>query len=97
MSSGEAPAGTDGAEEQELYYSVEQVARRLKVSTRWLADQCRAELVEHVYIARKRKFTPAQVEKLLSTHTVEPVDFADRNRSYERAARRVQRDRSRRR
>ncbi|MEU4244012.1 helix-turn-helix domain-containing protein [Actinoplanes sp. NPDC026619] len=88
------PVDTD---EEELYFSVEQVARQLKVSARWLADQCREGRVEHVHIARKRKFTRAQVQKLLDTHTVQPAKVADQERGYERAVRRVQRDRAQRR
>jgi hypothetical protein len=82
--------------EQALYFSVEEVARRLNVSPRWLADQCRDGRVEHVHLARKRKFTPAQVEKLLATHTVKPAEVEARERGYERAVRRVQRDRAQR-
>jgi hypothetical protein len=87
-------ARTGGDGEEVLYFSVEQVARRLKVSARWLADQCRDGRVEHIHLARKRKFTPQQVRKLLETHTVQPADVAERERGYERAVRRVRRERA---
>jgi|SRR6266496_3085791 len=87
------PRTTETAEE-ELYFSVEQVAKRLKVSARWLADQCRDGRVEHVHLARKRKFTPEQVQKLLDSHTVQPAEVEERERGYERAVQRVRRERA---
>ncbi|WP_125811493.1 helix-turn-helix domain-containing protein [Actinoplanes sp. ATCC 53533] len=74
---------------QTLYYTVGQVAKMLGVSPRWLADRCRAEEVDHVYMARKRKFTPAQVEKVLKQYTVEGPDFEAERREQERIARRA--------
>lgn len=47
--------------------------RLLKMSARWLADQCRAEKVEHVHLARQRRFTPAQIQALVARRTVRPV------------------------
>jgi hypothetical protein len=81
-----------GQDEEPLYYSVAEVAQRLNVSKRWLEDQCRSELVEHVHMARKRKFTPAQVKKLLEKHTVTPPKMQTRDRSMARIARRVERE-----
>jgi len=52
---------------------VDEVAEQLRVSPRWLADQCRAEPVEHVHLARRRLFTARQVEALVASHTVRPV------------------------
>lgn len=52
------------------YYTVAEVARRFGVSARWLADECRAGRVEHVYIARKRRFTEDQVARLAQHNTV---------------------------
>ncbi|HEX8510656.1 MAG TPA: helix-turn-helix domain-containing protein [Propionibacteriaceae bacterium] len=86
---------TNDSQDEELYYSIDQVAKRLKVSPRWLADQCREGLVEHVHLARKRKFTPEQVQLLLAKHTVRPVDVEERNRALERQIRRVREERSR--
>jgi hypothetical protein len=77
----------------EVYYSVDEVAARLKVSPRWLADQCREGLVEHVHLARKRKFTPAQVELLLDKHTVRPADVEARDKALARTVRKVQKKR----
>lgn len=66
--------------EEILTYDIKEVARRIRVSARWLADECRAGRVEHVHIARKRRFTAAQVEALLAKKTVKateaPVDTA---------------------
>ncbi|WP_045740251.1 helix-turn-helix domain-containing protein [Actinoplanes rectilineatus] len=87
----QAPSQND---EQDLYYSVEQVARRLRVSARWLADQCRDGHVEHVHLARKRKFTPEQVQKLLDSHTVKPAEVREQERGHERAVQRVRRERA---
>ncbi|WP_203820536.1 hypothetical protein [Paractinoplanes ferrugineus] len=81
--------------DQDLYFSVEQVAAKLKVSARWLADQCRDGRVEHVHLARKRKFTPAQVQKLLDSHTVKPAEVREQERGHERAVQRVLRERAR--
>ncbi|GAA2470645.1 hypothetical protein Ahu01nite_080040 [Winogradskya humida] len=57
-----------------LYYTVGQVSAMDGVSYRWLADRCRAGEVGHVYMARQRKFTAAQVEKVLQQYTVEGAD-----------------------
>lgn len=81
-------------DKHDLYYSVEQVARRLRVSARWLADQCRDGQVEHVHLARKRKFTPEQVQKLLDSHTVKPTEVREQERGHERAVQRVRRERA---
>jgi excisionase family DNA binding protein len=56
----------------EDFYTIEEVARRLRVSARWLADECRAERVEHVHIARQRRFTKQQVDALIAGRTVVP-------------------------
>jgi len=80
---------------QTLYYTVGQVAKMLGVSSRWLADRCRAEEVDHVYMARKRKFTPAQVEKVLAQYTVEGPDREAEQKELERIARKAQAARAR--
>ena len=71
-------SATTGAEQQasaapggKVYYSIKEVASKLGVSERWLADQCRKGFVEHVHLARKRRFTPGQLDKLLRTHTIQ--------------------------
>lgn len=61
-----------GAVDADRLLRVEEVARRLGVSARWLADQCRAERVEHVHVARQRRFTMAQFEALIARFTVRP-------------------------
>jgi len=58
----------------DVYYTVSEVAARLGVSTRWLADECRAGRVEHIHIARRRRFTANQVDALILKYTVEPTD-----------------------
>lgn len=89
----DSEARSDAVDDDRVYYTVEEAARLLKVSSRWLADQCRNDKVEHVHLARKRKFTPAQVRKLLASFTRVP-DEAERRRqsTVSRAARRVQRN-----
>jgi hypothetical protein len=72
--------------------SIDDVANRLKVSKRWLADECRAGRVEHVHLARKRFFTEVQVERLLARHTVVP-DSVEREEIARRSAVRTSRTR----
>lgn len=60
--------------EGDVLYKVEEVARFLQVSARWLAGQCCAERVEHGHVARARRFTRRQVELLVDNHTVIPDD-----------------------
>jgi excisionase family DNA binding protein len=55
-----------------MLYTVDEVAALLRVSARWLADQCRAERIEHVHLARQRLFTRAQVLALIESSTVRP-------------------------
>jgi len=74
---------------QTLFYTVGHVAKMLGVSPQWLADRCRAKEVDHVYMARKRKFTPAQVEKVLKQYTVERPNFEAERREQERIARKA--------
>jgi excisionase family DNA binding protein len=85
------PAAADG---EQWEYTVTEVAQRLRVSKRWLLEQCRTGRVEHVYMARKRKFTRAQVDKLLSEHTVVTAEQKARDKSVNRIANRVQRGRT---
>ena len=80
---------------QKLYYTVSQVAKMLGVSSRWLADRCRAEEVDHVYMARKRKFTPGQVQKVLAQYTVEGPDREAELKEQERIARKAKAARER--
>jgi len=76
---------------QNVKYSIEETAALLGVSTRWLADECRAERIEHVYLARHRFFTHTQILKLLKSYEVEPAgDRADRELA--RIMRRIGRD-----
>ncbi|BEL12817.1 hypothetical protein Q0Z83_110080 [Actinoplanes sichuanensis] len=88
-------ANPTAADDEQWEYTVTEVAQRLRVSKRWLLEQCRTGRVEHVHMARKRKFTRAQVDKLLSKHTVIPAEQKARDKSVNRIAARVQRDRGR--
>ena|ERR1700754_5017952 len=81
--------------DRQVYYTVKQVAKMIGVSSRWLADRCRAEDVEHVYIARKRKFTPSQMEKVLARYTVRGPDIEAERKENERIARSAARARAR--
>lgn len=71
---------------QKIYYTLGQVAAMLGVSSRWLADRCRAEEVDHVYMARRRKFTPEQVQQVLAQYTVKSPDRDAEQRELERIA-----------
>jgi excisionase family DNA binding protein len=77
------------AQDEGEFFTVEQVARRLKVSTRWLAAQCRAEKVEHVHIARQRRFTRDQVDALIASKTVRPAADLELDKTRERVMRQL--------
>jgi hypothetical protein len=83
-----APDALDDLEGEHTY-ELRVVAKLIRVSERWLADQCRAEKVEHVHLARKRKFTVAQIRKLLKSHTVTPLDAERIDKELLRIARRA--------
>jgi hypothetical protein len=85
----------EGDADAKIYYTVGQVAKMLGVSSRWLADRCRAEEVDHVYMARKRKFTPEQVKQVLAQFTVTGPDREAEQRELERIARESQKARAR--
>jgi hypothetical protein len=78
----------EGIDDEKLYL-VPEVAMMIDVSKRWLFDQCRAGKVEHVYLARKRKFTGRQVWKLIRDNTVIPEERTERDRQLEHIARKV--------
>ncbi|WP_433294631.1 hypothetical protein ACQP2F_33600 [Actinoplanes sp. CA-030573] len=78
-----------------IYYTVSQVAKMIGVSSRWLADRCRAEEVDHVYMARKRKFTPEQVKQVMAQYTVKGPDREAEQRELERIARESEKTRAR--
>jgi excisionase family DNA binding protein len=80
----------------DVYYTVSEVAKRLGVSSRWLADECRAGRIEHIHIARRRRFTAKQVDALIAKHTVESTNVISEedkhlDRTRERVARRLAR------
>ncbi|GAA0739636.1 helix-turn-helix domain-containing protein [Dactylosporangium roseum] len=52
--------------------TIDAVAELLGVSSRWLADECRAGRIAHVHIARKRRFTAKQVDQLIERFSVQP-------------------------
>ena len=72
-----------------FYIPIDEVARKLGVSRRWLENQCRDGVIEHVHLARKRKFTPEQVAKVLLTHTVHAEPQARDVSSRARTSRRI--------
>ena len=73
------------------YFTIPEVAKMLGVSERWLADQCRDENIAHVYIARKRRFTSAQVEDLVRQHTKTPITIKAVDVERQRVERLLQR------
>jgi len=76
----------------ETLATIADVATRLAISARWLADECRAGRIEHVYIARKRRFTPAQIDTLVRKHTIEPTPTSEATqleRTRDRVTRRL--------
>lgn len=85
----------EGENDPTVYYTVSQVARMIGVSSRWLADRCRAEEVDHVYMARKRKFTPEQVKQVMAHYTVKGPDREAEQRELERIARESEKARAR--
>lgn len=74
-----------------MFYTIKEVARRLRVSPRWLADECRAERIEHVHIARQRRFTQAQVDALVASKTVRPTVHKELDATRERVLRQLAR------
>jgi Helix-turn-helix domain len=68
-------------------YTIKEVAQRLRVSARWLADECRAERIEHVHIARQRRFTEEQIRLLLAKKTVVPAVQKETDATRERVLR----------
>ncbi|MGH8879770.1 MAG: hypothetical protein ACRD0P_20880 [Stackebrandtia sp.] len=70
----------------EPLYSIQDVVDAYGLSARWLADQCRANKIEHVVLARQRKFTRSQVDAILARHTVTP-QLTDAERSTARLRR----------
>jgi hypothetical protein len=70
-SSGSVGRGGD-AEPVAKLLTIDAVAELLGVSSRWLADECRAGRVAHVHIARKRRFTAMQIERLIESRSVQP-------------------------
>ena len=81
----------------EDFYTIEEVARRLRVSARWLADECRAERVEHVHIARQRRFTRQQVDALIASRTVLPSSERQLDVTRQRVLSRLAREKQRKR
>jgi hypothetical protein len=84
-----------GGRTEKLKYTVEEAADLLGVSSRWLADECRAERVEHVRLARHRFFSHDQILRLLEKNAVEPFDDRPVDPHIARVMRRIQKDRSR--
>jgi Helix-turn-helix domain len=72
-------------------YTIAEVARKLRVSARWLADECRAERIEHVHIARQRRFTEDQIRSLLANKTVIPAVARETDATRERVMRMLER------
>jgi hypothetical protein len=85
----------EGENDPTIYYTVSQVAQMIGVSSRWLADRCRAEEVDHIYMARKRKFTPEQVKQVMAQYTVKGPDREAEQRELERIARESEKTRAR--
>jgi len=85
------PLGSGGRSEK-LKYTVTEVAELLGVSPRWLGDQCRAERVEHIHLARRRFFSHDQILRLLEKHAVEPFDDRPVDPRIARTIRRIQLD-----
>jgi hypothetical protein len=84
------PLGSGGRSEK-FKYTVAEAADLLGVSSRWFADQCRAERVEHIHLARRRVFSHDQILRLLEKHAVEPFDDRPVDPQIARVMRRIQR------
>lgn len=65
--------GASGCPQHSPLLTIRDVAARLQVSPRWLADQCRAGTIEHIHLARQRRFTPEHVTALLTKFTHRPA------------------------
>jgi hypothetical protein len=75
------------------FLTIKEVAAELRISERWLADECRAKRVEHIHMAGSRRFTRAQVEALIRANTV----AAETDRALSAEQQRVLRELGRRR
>ncbi|GIG57098.1 hypothetical protein Lfu02_14700 [Longispora fulva] len=75
------------APEMPKTWPVEVIAKQLGVSARWLADECRAERVEHVHLGGKRSFTLEQARALVARSTVVPAAVAKREADKARVQR----------
>lgn len=84
-----------GRAAQKITYTVEEAADLIGVSPRWLADECRAERVDHVHLARHRYFTHGQVLQLLEDYAVERSLDNPIAPHVARVMRRIQKDRNR--
>jgi hypothetical protein len=73
------------------YLTIPEVAKRTGLSVRWLADECRAGRIEHIYIARKRRFTEEQFARLMAQHTIIPAEQTQTNDARDRAVRNYER------
>ncbi|WP_213008871.1 helix-turn-helix domain-containing protein [Paractinoplanes toevensis] len=85
---GSATAASESA--PKMRYTVDEAAALLGVSARWLADECRAERVEHVRLARHRFFTHDLLLRLLASREVKSVE-KEADRDLERIMRRLKR------
>jgi len=84
------PGPGDEHGSEPITYTVEDVARMLGTSPRWVANKCSTGEIEHVHLARKRKFTKEQVKRVLEQYTVKGPDFEAERAAQERIARRVE-------
>lgn len=55
-------------------YTLEEVAKSLRVSTRWVRDRIKAHGLEHQRKGHKITFTAAQVAALRATTTTAPIE-----------------------
>lgn len=62
---------------QRYLYSLDEVAAMTGLSARWLADQCRANKIEHEDIEHTRRMTLAQIDTLIAQHRKGPASPAD--------------------
>lgn len=54
-------------------YTLEEVAKALGMSTRWVRDRIKNDGAEHLRYGHKIRFTADQVDKLRADHTKAPV------------------------
>ncbi len=64
---------TPGVPDLEVDYTLTEVAKALRMSTRWLRDRIKNDKLDHQRYGHKITFTAEQVEAIRARYTAQPV------------------------